>query len=75
MGDLELGEDDMTIKELQTYVASHDVRMRREDERAKQAIDEGLYTIAANAIAAAAAHQGAIDELLFLMDELEKEDE
>lgn len=29
----------------------------------------------ANAIAAASAHQGAIDELLFLMDELEKEDE
>lgn len=75
MGDLELGEDDMTIKELQTYVASYEERMRREDERARQAIDKGMYAVAANAVAAAAAHQGAIDELLFLMDELEKEDE
>ena len=63
----------ITIKELQMYVASYEERMRREDERAKDAIDEGLYTIAANAVAAAAAHKGAIEELLFLMDELEKE--
>lgn len=64
----------ITTKELQMYVASYEERMRREDERAKNAIDEGLYTIAANAIAAAAAHKGAIEELLFLMDELEKGD-
>lgn len=63
----------MTIKELQTYVASYEERMRREDERARQAIDKGMYAVAASAVAAAAAHQGAIDELLFLMDELEKE--
>ena len=63
----------MTEKEISAAVASHDARMRREDERAKNAIDEGLYTIAANAVAAAAAHKGAIEELLFLMDELEKE--
>lgn len=62
----------MTIKELQMYAASYEARMTREAERAKQAIDEGLFTIAANAVAAAAAHKGAIEELRFLMDELEK---
>ena len=64
-------ENDMTEKEISEAVASHDARMRCEDERAKQAIDEGLYTIAANAIAAASAHKGAIEELLFILDEME----
>jgi hypothetical protein len=61
----------MTEKEIEAAIASHDARMRREDERAKDAIDEGMYTIAANAIAAAAAHKGAIEELLFILDEME----
>ncbi len=61
----------MTEDEIAVAVASHEERMRREDERAKDAIDEGLYTIAANAIAAAAAHKGAIEELLFILDEME----
>jgi hypothetical protein len=61
----------MTEKEIEAAIASHDARMRREDERAKEAIDEGMYTIAANAIAAAAAHKGAIEELLFILDEME----
>ena len=62
----------MTEKEISAAVSSHDARMRREDERAKQAIDEGMYTVAANAVAAAAAHKGAIEELLFILDEMEE---
>lgn len=63
----------MTEDEIAVAVTSHEERMRREDERAKDAIDEGLYTIAANAVAAAAAHKGAIEELLFILDEMEED--
>ena len=64
-------------KELQMFAASYEHQMAREAARAKQAIDEGLYTIAADAIAAAAAHKGALKELQFLMAEpgMEADDE
>lgn len=63
----------IATKELQMFAANYEFHMMREAERAKQAIDDGLYTIAADAIAAAAAHKGALKELQFLMAEPEME--
>lgn len=66
-------EHEMTAKEIQKNIDYHKAMLSREKERAWQALCKDELTIAAMAVAAAAEHKGAIEELQFILECMEVE--
>ena len=64
---------EMTISFIQTSIKSYQMRRDSADARARKAIDRHEYTLAAMAVAEAASHQAAINELEFLLESEELE--
>lgn len=63
----------MTTSFIETSIKSYQMRRDSADARARKAIERHEYALAAMAVAEAAGHQAAINELEFLIESKEVE--
>lgn len=63
----------MTSKTITNAIGSYEARLRYEKQRAYNAITVNDFTIAATAVAEAMKLKGAIEELEFILEEMEVE--
>lgn len=63
----------MTAKEIQKNIDYHKAMLDHESKRATELIIGEEFTVAAMALARAAEHKGALEELQFLLESMEVE--